>query len=427
MYYLNARYYDSKIARFLSEDTYLGNAGDPLSLNLYTYCHNEPVMYVDPTGNTAANLNDLALASGANKNDIKWNGKDQKTGKSSATVTVNGITKPIIVGENGTYIKDNRIVIDNETFDKLFVNTQKNSNVVVSINTTVTNDKISATQTVKNGSYTVVQTNLSVQTNNYYKTTSVSSTINKGTNNPVEIKLSSWLYNYEQDSKKFTISTQITLAELTTEWFNAKSDKDRESIGHLLEAIKRNTDDDWIDRFAEQGLNNLFGGSLVGEVFRAGGFSEEQLFEVIEKLSDSKADYIYAKLSVYGTNNVMLNPNDINFSQNSAGGNGRYAKLKESMVKNGWDGPAIDIVKTQNGFTTIDNTRLAIARELGMEKIPVNIRTENEMLPESMIKEGRFASSKTWGEALKLRTGGQVPKLPYEGTSKMPKLPKINR
>lgn len=50
LYYLNARYYDSKIARFLSEDTYRGQDNDPLSLNLYTYCHNEPVMYSDPTG-----------------------------------------------------------------------------------------------------------------------------------------------------------------------------------------------------------------------------------------------------------------------------------------------------------------------------------------------------------------------------------------
>jgi RHS repeat-associated protein len=50
LYYLNARYYDSKIARFMSEDTYTGTASDPLSLNLYTYCHNEPVMYSDPTG-----------------------------------------------------------------------------------------------------------------------------------------------------------------------------------------------------------------------------------------------------------------------------------------------------------------------------------------------------------------------------------------
>ncbi|OPX44213.1 hypothetical protein CLHUN_17670 [Ruminiclostridium hungatei] len=42
--------YDAKTARFMQEDTYTGNAGDPLSLNLYTYCHNEPVMYSDPTG-----------------------------------------------------------------------------------------------------------------------------------------------------------------------------------------------------------------------------------------------------------------------------------------------------------------------------------------------------------------------------------------
>ena len=50
LYYLNARYYDSKIARFMSEDTYTGEMNDPLSLNLYTYCANNPVMYIDPTG-----------------------------------------------------------------------------------------------------------------------------------------------------------------------------------------------------------------------------------------------------------------------------------------------------------------------------------------------------------------------------------------
>ena len=50
LYYLNARMYDAKTARFLQEDTYLGNAGDPLSLNLYTYCANNPVIYTDPTG-----------------------------------------------------------------------------------------------------------------------------------------------------------------------------------------------------------------------------------------------------------------------------------------------------------------------------------------------------------------------------------------
>ncbi|MEN6312661.1 MAG: S8 family serine peptidase [Clostridiaceae bacterium] len=65
LYYLNARYYDSKIARFLSEDTYRGSASDPLNLNLYTYCHNEPIMYWDPTGHWEQgdeDLNDEAKA-----------------------------------------------------------------------------------------------------------------------------------------------------------------------------------------------------------------------------------------------------------------------------------------------------------------------------------------------------------------------------
>lgn len=50
LYYLNARMYDPVTARFLQEDTYRGTADDPLSLNLYTYCVNNPLIYHDPTG-----------------------------------------------------------------------------------------------------------------------------------------------------------------------------------------------------------------------------------------------------------------------------------------------------------------------------------------------------------------------------------------
>ena len=50
LYYLMARYYDPITARFLQEDTYRGNPEDILSLNLYTYCHNEPVMYIHGDG-----------------------------------------------------------------------------------------------------------------------------------------------------------------------------------------------------------------------------------------------------------------------------------------------------------------------------------------------------------------------------------------
>ncbi len=51
LYYLNSRYYDPEVGRFISPDdiSYL----DPDSingLNLYVYCSNNPVMYYDPTG-----------------------------------------------------------------------------------------------------------------------------------------------------------------------------------------------------------------------------------------------------------------------------------------------------------------------------------------------------------------------------------------
>ncbi|NLP14225.1 MAG: hypothetical protein GX383_07120, partial [Clostridium sp.] len=55
-YNLHARYYDPKIARFLQQDTYTGTIDDPLSLNLYTYCANNPLIYWDPFGHVPANV-----------------------------------------------------------------------------------------------------------------------------------------------------------------------------------------------------------------------------------------------------------------------------------------------------------------------------------------------------------------------------------
>ena len=45
LYYLRARFYSPVIGRFLNEDTYYGDG-----LNLYAYCHNNPLTYVDQTG-----------------------------------------------------------------------------------------------------------------------------------------------------------------------------------------------------------------------------------------------------------------------------------------------------------------------------------------------------------------------------------------
>ena len=60
--YLRARYYDPATSRMLSEDSYTGDIRDPLSLNLYIYCANNPVMFVDPSGHVAITITTAAAA-----------------------------------------------------------------------------------------------------------------------------------------------------------------------------------------------------------------------------------------------------------------------------------------------------------------------------------------------------------------------------
>ena len=49
-YYLNSRYYDGNLGRFINADGLLGEVGNPLGHNMYAYCVNNPVMYTDISG-----------------------------------------------------------------------------------------------------------------------------------------------------------------------------------------------------------------------------------------------------------------------------------------------------------------------------------------------------------------------------------------
>jgi RHS repeat-associated protein len=56
-YYLKARFYDPETGRFITEDTYTGTQDDPLSLNLYTYCQEDPIDNWDPDGHAPTGYN----------------------------------------------------------------------------------------------------------------------------------------------------------------------------------------------------------------------------------------------------------------------------------------------------------------------------------------------------------------------------------
>jgi RHS repeat-associated protein len=50
LYFYSARYYDPEIGRFVSADTVVQAPYDPQSLNRYSYCRNNPLNYMDPSG-----------------------------------------------------------------------------------------------------------------------------------------------------------------------------------------------------------------------------------------------------------------------------------------------------------------------------------------------------------------------------------------
>ena len=57
--YLRARYYEPETGRFMTNDSYLGNVMNPLTLNRYDYTSNNPVMNYDPSGHWPKFLDNL--------------------------------------------------------------------------------------------------------------------------------------------------------------------------------------------------------------------------------------------------------------------------------------------------------------------------------------------------------------------------------
>jgi RHS repeat-associated protein len=57
LYNYDARMYDPIIGRFISPDTIVPEPYNPQSLNRYTYCLNNPLIYVDPSGYVLADIN----------------------------------------------------------------------------------------------------------------------------------------------------------------------------------------------------------------------------------------------------------------------------------------------------------------------------------------------------------------------------------
>ena len=65
LYYLNSRYYDPAVGRFLNADVYLATGQGMLGYNMFAYCCNNPIANCDPTGEFFISMTLLCIAVGA--------------------------------------------------------------------------------------------------------------------------------------------------------------------------------------------------------------------------------------------------------------------------------------------------------------------------------------------------------------------------
>ena len=79
MYYLASRYYDAKICRFISPDSYISTGQGILGNNMYAYCGNNPVNRSDPSGQSWSELLEFinALSEDLRNFDIGNSGIDK--------------------------------------------------------------------------------------------------------------------------------------------------------------------------------------------------------------------------------------------------------------------------------------------------------------------------------------------------------------
>ena len=312
LYYLNARYYDSKTARFLSEDTYTGNTNDPLSLNLYTYCLNNPITYTDPTGHHAsgqrlsysqeynsdvAELQKKLIAIGAMspvpQNQIGLFGpKTEKAVNEYKNKYLPSGNK----GNNEGVVGDTTWAYIDRDYSKMTNSRQYQNQALIYANNNTDSNFNNTLKNLKN-------TNSPTPKPSSQKPSSVKTSPNKGTGNS-EVIIPEYLYDAEKD-KWLSNSSQYKLADLTLQWYESSSQSDKDSILKIIRLARIDINDSRVDEalnyVADKVIDEIFGGSVLGEfIARATGSSSMALDGKKDVIEQAKLAYVLC--SVMNTN-----------------------------------------------------------------------------------------------------------------------------
>jgi len=73
-YYLRARQYDPQLMRFSGRDPIDGSYEEPMTLHKYMYCLNDPIDYVDPTGESLDTITSVSIGAEMYAQDLAVGG-----------------------------------------------------------------------------------------------------------------------------------------------------------------------------------------------------------------------------------------------------------------------------------------------------------------------------------------------------------------
>ena len=103
-YYLQSRYYDPEICRFINADSYASTGQGFVGFNMFAYCNNAPTNYTDSTGNSAigaALLRGAISAVASGLTTLIFGGNWSEAGLSAISGFFSGISsdfKNIVIG-----------------------------------------------------------------------------------------------------------------------------------------------------------------------------------------------------------------------------------------------------------------------------------------------------------------------------------------
>ena len=97
-YYLQSRFYDPLLGRFISADGLAGQIGNPLNHNMYAYCANNPVNFIDPEGESLTGILLLILVSSLIGFSIIATTPLENVNPDNISVSVGGSTDSFVAG-----------------------------------------------------------------------------------------------------------------------------------------------------------------------------------------------------------------------------------------------------------------------------------------------------------------------------------------